>query len=372
MPAAHESETGREQEGITNLAPTLDHPRTRTPSPHTLAQHTAVNNNTEPTIGTLGEVQSNDGRDDELLGKYEKKRNKRKRVTWKEQQHQHDDRPPNSSCTTMGETDANFIPAKVHKSTTRGELSRHIPLPPLPLNTQHCDQGLSTHQTHIQQKISSTASPPNWPENLIALISTVSNRPSPSLIPPLFSFELLIEAAQRNYCVLRKCGSLEQAIQQQKDSPVGYGSEFCHPTELEPILHLHPNWPHFHQLLQEGSDWPIESTTEEAHITDVNEALEFGNHKGATLNADTLRSLINDDVTHGYSLPLPLSKIHLLPGALLAPMNIVTQDTIAEKGNIIPKFRLTHDQSFKFVNGSNTSLNSRLQKEELLPFILDG
>ena len=77
---------------------------------------------------------------------------------------------------------------------------------------------------------------------------------------------------------------------------------------------------------------------------------------GGGMNADNLRSLINDDVIHGYSLPLPLSKIHLLPGALLAPMNIVTQDTIDEKGNIIPKFRLIHDQSFKFV-----------KKEELLP-----
>ena len=72
-------------------------------------------------------------------------------------------------------------------------------------------------------------------------------------------------------------------------------------------------------------------------------------------------------LTHQRSLPLPLSKIHLLPGALLAPMNIVTQDTIDEKGNIIPKFRLTHDQSFKFVKGSNTSLNSRLRKDELPP-----
>ena len=249
-----------------------------------------------------------------MLGKYQKKSNKRKRVTGKDhQQQQPDDRPPDSSCTPTEETDANPIPAKAHKSTTRGETSRHIPPPPPPLSTQHSTwDPTSTNQTHTP-KISSTASPPNWPENLIALISTVSNRPSPPLIPPLFSFELSTEAAQRNYCVLRKFGSLEQAIEQQKDSPVGYGSEFRQPAQLEPILHLHPNWPHFRRLLQEGSDWPIESITEEARIADVHEALGFGNHKGATLNADTLRSLIIDDVIHGYSLPLPLSKIHLLP-----------------------------------------------------------
>ena len=48
-------------------------------------------------------------------------------------------------------------------------------------------------------------------------------------------------------------------------------------------------------------------------------------------------------------------------------MNIVKQDTIDEHGNTIPKFPLTHDQSFKFVHGSNTSLNSQLRREELHP-----
>ena len=48
-------------------------------------------------------------------------------------------------------------------------------------------------------------------------------------------------------------------------------------------------------------------------------------------------------------------------------MNIVDQDTIDEHGNTIPKFRLTHYQSYKFIGGSNTSLNSRLRKDELNP-----
>jgi hypothetical protein len=41
----------------------------------------------------------------------------------------------------------------------------------------------------------------------------------------------------------------------QSNSPVGYGSEFHPPSKnLEPILSLHPNWPHFCHLLLEGSD----------------------------------------------------------------------------------------------------------------------
>ena len=49
----------------------------------------------------------------------------------------------------------------------------------------------------------------------------------------------------------------------------------------------------------------------------------------------------------------------------MAPLNIQKQNTIDEQGRIIPKGRLSHNQSFK--GGSGTSVNSRVRKEELLP-----
>ena len=55
----------------------------------------------------------------------------------------------------------------------------------------------------------------------------------------------------------------------------------------------------------------------------------------------------------------------MVPGILLAPMNIMTQNTIDEHGRIIDKDRLTHDQIYKW--GSGTSVNSTVYKDELLP-----
>jgi hypothetical protein len=101
---------------------------------------------------------------------------------------------------------------------------------------------------------------------------------------------------------------------------------------------------------------------------DVDQALQFGNHKGASLNEEKLRTMISDKVSHGYILPLPLSKITIVPGILLAPLNIQRQNTIDEEGNIIEKDRLTHDQSFKF-SSSNSSVNSRLDITKLSPGI---
>ena len=78
----------------------------------------------------------------------------------------------------------------------------------------------------------------------------------------------------------------------------------------------------------------------------MKEALSFGNHKGAVRNTILLSKLIEKDVVHGYVLVLPLSKIDLIPGVLLAPMNIMTQNTIDENRRIVEKDRLTHDQSY--------------------------
>ena len=63
---------------------------------------------------------------------------------------------------------------------------------------------------------------------------------------------------------------------------------------------------------------------------DLEEASVFGNHKGAESNPAILKDLVKKDVTHGYGLVLPLDKIKRIPGALLAPMNIMKQNSIDE------------------------------------------
>ena len=101
----------------------------------------------------------------------------------------------------------------------------------------------------------------------------------------------------------------------------------------------------------------------------MKEALSFGNHKGAVRNPFFLRKLIEKDVFHGYVLVLPLSKIDRIPGVLLAPMNIMTQNTVDENGRTVEKDRLTHDQSYKW--GSGTSVNSRVDWPTFSPVGLE-
>ncbi len=79
---------------------------------------------------------------------------------------------------------------------------------------------------------------------------------------------------------------------------------------------------------------------------------------------DLLRKLIRKDLKFGYSFALPLSSVTSIPGICMAPMNIMAQNTIDKFGCIVPKNRLMHNQSWKWLSG--TSVNSRVIKEPML------
>jgi hypothetical protein len=118
-------------------------------------------------------------------------------------------------------------------------------------------------------------------------------------------------------------------------------------------------------VLSNGSTWPLSPLNDINQLLDINDALAFGNHKGADQQPELLLKLVQDDVDRGFALPLPLDKIKKIPSVLLAPLNIQLQKAINERGKIIPKDRLTHDQSWKWQ--SETSVNSRVDKEQLMP-----
>jgi hypothetical protein len=143
----------------------------------------------------------------------------------------------------------------------------------------------------------------SWPTHFLA--------PTMKSKQTLFTFELTEEAAHRNLCILKRFNqNLQDAIDAQPDSPVSYGSEFRPVTLLQPLFEFHPNWTRFRHLLLNGSQWPLLPITEDSRQQDLSEAIEFGNHKGASNNTPLLIDLIKEDVTQGFILPILYQKYH--------------------------------------------------------------
>jgi hypothetical protein len=116
-------------------------------------------------------------------------------------------------------------------------------------------------------------------------------------------------------------------------------------------------------FLLKGSKWPLAEISKNEQQQDLVNSLTFRNHKGALQKPVILKKLIAKDIKYGYSLPVPLSRVQSIPGLVMAPMNIMEQNTIDKFGQIIQKDRLTHNQSWKWSSG--TSVNIRIQKELL-------
>ena len=75
--------------------------------------------------------------------------------------------------------------------------------------------------------------------------------------------------------------------------------------------------------------------------------------------------MLKEEVTHGWQLVLPPEAALEIPDAVLAPLGMANQNTINERGEIVPKSRLTHDQSFTFSSGQ--SVNKRLFTNDITP-----
>ena len=126
----------------------------------------------------------------------------------------------------------------------------------------------------------------------------------------------------------------------------------------------HPNWKRLRSHLKYGVEFPLSKTTREEKKNDILEGLQFGNHKGVKKFKEIFEKTFDNEVIHGCSLVIPLKNVLSIHDALLAPMNVIEQGTINERGEIVDKSRLTHNQS-KIFKGSGTSVNSRVIDEKL-------
>jgi hypothetical protein len=198
-----------------------------------------------------------------------------------------------------------------------------------------------------------------------ALIADILRVPVNTPGPSQFKFQMNIASATHNGNILQAHNyDLASAIRSDGNSPLSFGSEFRPVEVLKPLLGIHPLWPRLEDLLLRGSHFSAEPLPNATCLLQATAALDYGNHKGATKAKDKLCSLLNDDVTHGFNLPLPLSLMRSIPGLLLSPMNIVRQNSIDAAGNIVPKDRLTHDHSMDFMPKSSINSRSNLEDHE--------
>ena len=239
-----------------------------------------------------------------------------------------------------------------------GQVSHRQPDNPHEMRSTPTNQQQPTQSTHQSQF---------WPNNSLTIISMLANCPSRIIQKSNFIFSPTSEAAIHNINTLHSFDfDLNKALMNERHSFTFPGSEFRTPSDLEPLLRLHPLWSRLKNHLTSGIKFPLTPLSNELRKQDLNSALEFGNHKGVQKFPQFYNKLNDSDIAAGFSIPIPKTEIHKIPGALLCPMNVVEQMTISETGELIEKQRACHDLSFP-CPPSDSSVNSRVLQDEIPP-----
>ncbi|KAI2502400.1 hypothetical protein MHU86_12057 [Fragilaria crotonensis] len=105
--------------------------------------------------------------------------------------------------------------------------------------------------------------------------------------------------------------------------------------------------------------------TPEEEKAELDAILARGNHKSATADLKQVSLLLAKDVTHGFSVPIPIGIIHQILGAAVQPLGMATQQTLGDDGKPKAKNRLTQDLTFSSQPppAPPRSINSRIDME---------
>ena len=98
----------------------------------------------------------------------------------------------------------------------------------------------------------------------------------------------------------------------------------------------------------EGIDHPLAQLDKGTFISTLNKTIERGNHKSSLSDEEhpCVTKWMEQDVELGYVIPFTLDCVHNLKDTEIHPFGIKTQETMNERGDIIPKKCMTYDLSF--------------------------
>jgi len=187
-------------------------------------------------------------------------------------------------------------------------------------------------------------------EHFIKVVTNILQEKPPAMNPPSFIFKRCHLAAPHNAKILYEANfDLDKVIRAQHPSQLSYGSELL--------------WDRLKDILNNGATFPLQLIRAENLQLDLAYHKERGSHKSLSKYSSFIDPVISEDIEHGFALPLPIEMPHYMKNASIAPLGCQKQTTIRETGQVIPKYRLIHDQSFPGPSGS--SVNLRVQKNLL-------
>ena len=162
---------------------------------------------------------------------------------------------------------------------------------------------------------------------------------------------------------------LQKLFDHHPNNIITPGSEFRPAEILQPLLEGHPYWPRLHRLLTHGVAYPLKAVEYEPARRAENDAiLMYGNHASGKKHPEALSKVLKKDAANGFSLPITFDCARNIKHSRISPMGVAQQFGIDAHGDLVPKDRLTHDQSFSL--GHCPSTNELIDQSQLIDLVM--
>ena len=205
---------------------------------------------------------------------------------------------------------------------------------------------------------------------ILRIFDRVEPTPEDSPFRHSIDSECAVENAEYNSRLIAKFDmDMQKLLDHYPNSVITPGSEFRPATALESLLAGHPYWPRFRSIITRGVEYPL--TAEEfdpARRAENDAILLYGNHASGKKNPQAIGKVIHKDAHHGFSLPITFDCARNIRHSRISPMGVAHQLGINAQGELVPKDRLTHNQSFSL--GFCPSTNELIDQTQLIDLVM--
>ena len=229
---------------------------------------------------------------------------------------------------------------------------------------------LPNDPSHIfTRKISRPTLLPPKVVHSVDTMASICSRIVPTPKPSPFIHSTSLESATANSELIAKFQyDLQVLFDAYPKSTISPGSEFRAVEDIKKLLGEHPFWDKIDEILTKGARYTFKTTPSEEDRMKENDAiLEYGNHSSARKKPEALQKVMAKDSKYGYACPITFDCARKLKNGRAGPLGVAQHNGIDEKGEIITKDRLAHDQTFSF--GFAPSLNLSIDESVLIDLV---
>lgn len=196
------------------------------------------------------------------------------------------------------------------------------------------------------------------PSRLVSLLKAAFDFVTPTPAKSKFHFENNVKAAALNSNLfLNNNYDVIKTIQEQEDSDLLPGCELRDGSVVNPLFDLHLDGEKLRKMNEVGIEYKFKKEYSQDEMnSDREHGMTMGNNKSTIGKEEFINKSYDKEVRRHWMIPVLAASLASMAAVVCIKIGVATQHTISAIGEIIEKFRVTHDASQALPSGKSVNL----------------